>query len=63
MENRDDGASVVGVNINGERVKEGITGRGWDVVSIVKRHIAERMSEIDSRNSPSALVISYWREI
>jgi hypothetical protein len=63
LENRDDGAEVVGETIDDERVKEVIIGRGWDVGFVVKRYIAEHTSKIDLHNSPSALVILYWRVI
>ena len=45
----------VKVVINGERVKEGVIGRGRDVVSVVvKRHVTELMGEVDSRDNLGA---------
>ena len=54
-ENRDyDGVSVE-VEIDDERVKEGMIVRSRDVVSVViNRHIDEFIGEVDSDDSPCA---------
>jgi len=47
------------IGVDGERVKEGVIDRGWDVVPVlVKSHTAEIVSEINFRGDPGA-----WREI
>lgn len=51
LENRDYGGAPA--EINGERVKERVIGRGWDVISVaVKRYITEPFGEVDSYGSP-----------
>ena len=48
-------SASVKVVIDGERVKEGVIGRGWDVVSVVvNRHVTELMGEVDSRDNLGA---------
>jgi len=60
-ENRDYNGVSVDIEIDGERVKEGIIGRGWNVEFVVANlHIiTEVTSEIDQRNSPGAG--AWWR--
>jgi len=55
LENIDYGGVSVEIEIDGERIKEKVGGRGWDVVFVfVKRHITEPMDEVNQRKSPSA---------
>ena len=46
---------LIRIEIDGERVKEGVIVRGWDVVSaIIKRHITEFVGGVDSSGGPCA---------
>lgn len=54
-ENRNYDDVSVEIEIDGERVKEGVIVPGWDVISVgVKRHVTELMGEVNSDDSPCA---------
>jgi len=59
MENGDYCGAVVGIDINCERVKEGVGGRGRDVVLVTAgRHTTELMEEIELPGGLGA--VAWW---
>ena len=60
LENRDCNSVVVEIVVDGKRVKEGVIGRGWDVVFVfVKRHVRyiEIRGEFDLRGGPFTCLV------
>jgi len=53
LKNRYHDRALIGVN--GEQVKEGVIGCGWDVVPVlVKSHTVEIMSKVNIHSDPGA---------